>query len=124
MSGHFMSYHVMRWQADVVFWLGDLNYRIAEDVPDEVVFEMLKSDNLEFLRRVGHVSHGSHVFAVVTLVIPLPAYRYGRAAVRVLHAFASLSSSQRISPASTERQQDSKQIANSQMHVQTRPHVP
>eukprot|EP00752_Nemacystus_decipiens_P012707 g11259.t1 len=37
-------------QADIVFWLGDLNYRIAEDVPDEVVFEMLKSDNLEFLR--------------------------------------------------------------------------
>lgn len=48
-----MPCRVSRWQADIVFWLGDLNYRIAEDVPDEVVFEMLKSDNLEFLRRVG-----------------------------------------------------------------------
>lgn len=39
-------------QADIVFWLGDLNYRISEEVPDEQVFEMLKNNDLDTLRRV------------------------------------------------------------------------
>lgn len=37
-------------QADIVFWLGDLNYRIAENVSDAQVFEMLRNDDLETLR--------------------------------------------------------------------------
>lgn len=37
-------------QADIVFWIGDLNYRIAENVSDAQVFEMLRKDDLETLR--------------------------------------------------------------------------
>lgn len=37
-------------QADIVFWLGDLNYRIDEKVSDAEVFEMLRKDDLETLR--------------------------------------------------------------------------
>lgn len=40
-------------QADIVFWLGDLNYRIAESVSDAQVFEMLRNDDLETLRYVA-----------------------------------------------------------------------
>lgn len=40
-------------QADIVFWLGDLNYRIAETVSDAEVFEMLRNDDLETLRYVA-----------------------------------------------------------------------
>ncbi|CBN80141.1 conserved unknown protein [Ectocarpus siliculosus] len=36
-------------QADVVFWIGDLNYRITEETPDQEVFEMLQNDDLETL---------------------------------------------------------------------------
>ncbi|CAM9139890.1 unnamed protein product [Ectocarpus sp. 12 AP-2014] len=39
-------------QADIVFWIGDLNYRITEETPDQEVFEMLQNDDLETLRRV------------------------------------------------------------------------
>lgn len=39
-------------QADIVFWLGDLNYRIVEEVSDADVFEMVNKDDLEALRRV------------------------------------------------------------------------
>lgn len=39
-------------QADIVFWLGDLNYRISKTVPDEAVFDMVKRDDLETLRLV------------------------------------------------------------------------
>ena len=35
-----------------MFWLGDLNYRIAEKVSDPEVFEMLRKDDLETLRYV------------------------------------------------------------------------
>lgn len=40
-------------QADIVFWLGDLNYRIAENVSDAQVFDMLRNDDLETLRYVS-----------------------------------------------------------------------
>ncbi|CAM9474706.1 unnamed protein product [Ectocarpus fasciculatus] len=40
-------------QADVVFWIGDLNYRITEETPDQEVFEMLQNDDIETLRRVA-----------------------------------------------------------------------
>lgn len=50
------SVRVLCWssssQADVVFWLGDLNYRITEEIPDQEVFDMLRKDDLENLRRV------------------------------------------------------------------------
>lgn len=39
-------------QADIVFWLGDLNYRITKTVPDEAVFDMVARDDLETLRLV------------------------------------------------------------------------
>ncbi|CAB1120216.1 unnamed protein product [Ectocarpus sp. CCAP 1310/34] len=46
-------------QADIVFWIGDLNYRITEETPDQEVFEMLQNDDLETLRRVwfGSADH-------------------------------------------------------------------
>lgn len=37
-------------QADLVFWMGDLNYRIREEVQDAQVFDMLAKDQLEELR--------------------------------------------------------------------------
>lgn len=37
-------------QADIVFWLGDLNYRIVEEVPDADVLDMIQNGNLEELR--------------------------------------------------------------------------
>ncbi|CAM9520866.1 unnamed protein product, partial [Discosporangium mesarthrocarpum] len=36
-------------EADVVVWMGDLNYRIIEGVPDEEVFRMIEEDQLEAL---------------------------------------------------------------------------
>lgn len=39
-------------QADIVFWLGDLNYRITEEIADQEVFDMLGRGDLETLRRV------------------------------------------------------------------------
>lgn len=35
-----------------MFWIGDLNYRITEETPDQEVFEMLQNDDIETLRRV------------------------------------------------------------------------
>ncbi|CAN0165266.1 unnamed protein product [Scytosiphon promiscuus] len=43
-------------QADVVFWLGDLNYRIKEEIPDEEVFQMLHKDDLEALRELDQLN--------------------------------------------------------------------
>lgn len=43
----------MKSQADLVFWLGDLNYRIKEGTPDALVLEMIEKDDLENLRRVS-----------------------------------------------------------------------
>jgi inositol polyphosphate 5-phosphatase INPP5B/F len=37
-------------QHDVVFWLGDLNYRIDDSISTEDVFRLIASDNLEVLR--------------------------------------------------------------------------
>lgn len=47
-------------QADIVFWMGDLNYRIVEEVPDAEVFDMIEADELEKLRQVSHAA-GSRV---------------------------------------------------------------
>ena len=46
------------WQADIVFWLGDLNYRIKETLPDEAVFDMVARDDLETLRFVNQNIEG------------------------------------------------------------------
>ncbi|CAN0220286.1 unnamed protein product, partial [Laminaria digitata] len=43
-------------QADIVFWIGDLNYRIAENVSDAQVFEMLRKDDLETLRNLDQLN--------------------------------------------------------------------
>ncbi|CAM9885525.1 unnamed protein product, partial [Hapterophycus canaliculatus] len=43
-------------QADIVFWLGDLNYRITEEITDQEVFDMLGRDDLETLRRLDQLN--------------------------------------------------------------------
>ncbi|CAM9934305.1 unnamed protein product [Scytosiphon promiscuus] len=43
-------------QADIVFWFGDLNYRITEEISDQEVFEMLGRDDLETLRELDQLN--------------------------------------------------------------------
>lgn len=38
-----------------MFWLGDLNYRITEEIADQEVFDMLERKDLETLRQVYSV---------------------------------------------------------------------
>lgn len=55
-------------QADIVFWLGDLNYRISEEVPDEQVFEMLKNNDLDTLRQVLKLYRARSIISYVVVV--------------------------------------------------------
>ncbi|CAM9317650.1 unnamed protein product, partial [Hapterophycus canaliculatus] len=65
-------------QADVVLWLGDLNYRISDEVSDQEVFDMLRKDDLETLRRlnIARVSGAAfQEFQEGPLCFP-PSYKY------------------------------------------------